>query len=285
MIISIIIRTKNEEESIGKTLDKVLSSKIDQPFEVILVDSGSSDKTLEIAKQFDVKILTIPESKFTFGYSLNYGIQNSSGDIICCLSAHCIPCDDNWLSELIKPIAENKAHATYGRQAPVKGMNPFEELFLNKHFPADGKPDGRIAFSNANCAFVRKLWDETKFDEHVPGWEDYLWYLQSRDRFTFQYVPAASVTHSHRFSMRRTWETAYRDGRALRYIEEKYGLDILGNISSVSGKLKYATNDMLSNIIFFLRHGYLGYIPLMPVVKLYSYLNYRKGYNNTAKTL
>lgn len=277
--ISVIIRSKNEGKGIDKTLRSVFSSKTDQSYEVILVDSGSTDKTLDIARQYDVKVCTIAESKFSYGYSLNYGIQNARGDIICCLSAHCIPCDNNWLDELIKSVIEGKAHASYGRQVPIKGINPFEELFLSRHFPEDGKPIGRVTFSNANCAFVRDMWERTKFDEHIPGWEDYLWYLLAKDKFVFQYAPNASVLHSHAFSMSRTLATAFNTGQSLRYIKENYGPDVLDNISSMSGKFKYAAKDVWSNIVFFLRNGYVGYIPIVPLVKLYSYVNYRKGYN------
>ncbi len=277
--ISVIIRCKNEGKGIDRTLKSLFLCRTDQSYEVILVDSGSTDNTLDIAKRYDVKVFTIPESRFSYGYSLNYGIHNSSGGIICCLSAHCIPCHDDWLSELIKPIIDGTAHATYGRQVPVKGMNPFEELSLSRHFPEDGKPCGRVAFSNANCAFIRGMWEGTKFDERIPGWEDYLWHLLVKDKFIFQYAPNASVFHSHALSMSRIRTTAYNDGRAFRYIRENYALNVLGNISSMPGKFRYAARDIWGNIVFFLRNGYVGYVPIVPIVKLYSYMNYRKGYN------
>lgn len=279
--VSIIIRTKNEESHIGRVLDKVFSQDIRHPFEVIVVDSGSTDGTLDIARRYEVKILSIPSSKFSYGHALNYGIGNSSGDILCCLSAHCIPCDDSWLSELVMPILEGNVHATYGRQVPAEGINPFEELFLETHFPADERTSGRVSFSNASCAFIRKMWDEVKFDEQISGWEDYLWYLLTKDRFVFRYTPNSRVIHSHPFSVRRMARTAYQDGKAFRHMRERYKLDIMADKSSVTGKLRYAIKDVLSHAVFFLRKGYSGAVLMLPFLKAYSYLNYWKGYNSS----
>lgn len=281
-MVSIIIRCRDEEKNIGKTLHMLFNQSVEFPFEVIVVDSGSTDRTLDIATQYNVKILHIPPQKFSYGYSLNYGIQNSSDDIICCLSAHCIPYDNNWLSELVKPIIEGRAHATYGRQIPVKGVNPFEELFLSKHFPENEKSGGRVSFSNANCAFIRKMWDEVKFDEQIPSWEDYLWYLLTKERFIFQYMPNAHVIHSHPFSFTRLARTAYQDGKAFRYIKNNYNLNILDRTSSLIGKMSYVMRDILTNALFFLKKGYLRYLLLLPFVKLYSYFNYWKGYRSNS---
>lgn len=278
MLISIIIRTKDEEKDIGHVLKNIYTQEIQHKFEVIVVDSGSSDKTLDIASQYKVRILHVPAQMFSYGYSLNYGIQQSSGEIICCLSAHCVPYNNFWLSELVKPILEEKAHATYGRQVTEKGVNPFEELFLHKHFPEYEKRGGRVSFSNANCAFVRKMWEEVKFDEKIPSWEDYLWYLSTKNKFIFHYAPDACVIHGHPFSLSRIARTAYQDGKAFRYMKDRYDFNILESASSIVGKFRYATKDLSSHIIFFLKKGYIGPLLILPFVKFYSYLSYWRGY-------
>jgi len=281
-LVSIIIRCRDEEKNIGKTLHMLFNQSVEVPFEVIVIDSGSLDKTLDIARRYDVKILQIPAEGFSYGYSLNYGIQKSSGDIICCLSAHCIPYDNKWLSDLVKPILEGKAHATYGRQTPVEGVNPFEEVFLHRHFPSDDRWKGRISFSNANCSFIRKMWDEVKFDEDIPSWEDYLWYLSTKDRFIFKYVSTACVIHSHPFSIKRAARIAYQDGKAFGYMKDKYSFDILEDKSSVVDKFMYVLEDIASHTRFFLKKRYLGSIFILPFMKLYLYFNYWKGYRSNS---
>jgi rhamnosyltransferase len=279
MHISIVVRTKNEEKHIDQLLERIRLQKLQANYEIVLVDSGSTDRTLDIAGRYDVRIFSIPAEQFTYGYSLNFGIQNAQGDILVCLSAHCIPCDDLWLSNLTAPIQQGKAHATFGRQVPVQGMNPFEEMFLQRHFPEQECRKGRVSFSNANCAFLRTIWEEMYFDELIPSWEDYLWYLSSKDKYLFRYVPNACVIHSHPFSLCRFRNVAYQDGRAFRYIQERYNVNIIEKTSSFTGKIGYVIRDLSSHTVFFLERGYLRHLAMLPFVKLAAYLSYWKGYH------
>lgn len=279
MYISIVVRTKNEEKHIDQLLEHIRLQKVQANYEVVLVDSGSTDRTLDIAGRYGVRIFSIPAEQFTYGSSLNFGIQNAKGDILVCISAHCIPCDDLWLSNLTAPIQKGKAHATFGRQVPVRGMNPFEEMFLRSHFPEKENKKMRVSFSNANCAFRRTMWEEVPFDELIPGWEDYLWYLSSKDKYIFLYIADASVNHSHPFSLARIKNIAYQDGRAFRYMQERYNFNIIEKTSSFKGKLGYVTRDVSSHAVFFMQQGYFRYLAILPFVKLAAYLNYWKGYH------
>ena len=87
-LVSIIIRTKNEEKWIASCLRSVFKQTY-RNFEVIIVDNESTDKTLEKAKKFDVKIISI--KNFIPGKAINDGIRASKGEFIVCLSGHCIP--------------------------------------------------------------------------------------------------------------------------------------------------------------------------------------------------
>jgi len=87
--ISIIIRTKNEEDWISHCLEMIFKQDV-QDFEVILVDNNSSDNTVQIAQRYPLaKIINI--KNFLPGLALNMGIRESKGEYIVCLSAHCIP--------------------------------------------------------------------------------------------------------------------------------------------------------------------------------------------------
>ncbi|MFZ2198326.1 MAG: glycosyltransferase, partial [Thermodesulfovibrionales bacterium] len=245
MLISIIIRCKNEEKSIGRTLEKIYAQAINIPYEVIVVDSGSTDRTLEIVQQYPVRVFRISPESFTFGYALNYGIERTGGTIIVNLSAHCFPVDDYWLSRLISPILEGKAEAAYGKQVPIKEINPFEEVSLNKHFPDDEKKSGRVPFSNANCAFLKTMWEEVKFDEKIPSWEDYLWFLHLKRRYSFRYCSGAAVFHTHSFSLKAIVKRAYNDGRAFSIFKREHHIDLLEDACpGLNNKAKMFLDDI-----------------------------------------
>lgn len=281
MTISIVVRTKNEEKSIGRTLDRVSSQKIDIPVEIIVIDSGSTDTTREIAGRYTSTIFPIPSESFTFGYALNYGIERAKGAIIVNLSAHCTPTDEKWLSELITPIREGRVDAVYGRQVPVRGLNPFEEVSLHKHFPEAEQVDGRVPFSNANCAFLKTMWEEVKFDEDLPSWEDYLWYLLLKDRRRFQYSPKAAVYHSHPFSLGAVINRSFNDGKAFKMFKDRYKIDLIGEAYPTTlAKGRLFVNDMSEHVRFFARNGYLKYIFLVPIVRGMAFKAYRDGYKS-----
>lgn len=281
MTASIVIRTKNEGASIGNLLEKIASQQVAPPPEIVVVDSGSTDDTLNIVGRYPAKVIEIPPAQFSYGRALNLGIRNAQGAIICSVSAHCIPADDRWLHELVRPIQEERAAATFGRQIPIDRLNPFEEVSLSKHFPEDGKKEGRVPFSNANCAFLRKMWEELPFDEKIPSWEDYLWYRLLKERYEFGYCPRAVVSHTHPFSFRRIRTVAYNDGRAFRLIKDLYGIDLVkAGLPSGRSKAWFILQDLFQYAQHFARRGYVKQLFLIPVIRALVYRAYWEGYNS-----
>lgn len=275
---SILIRSKNEETYIGDVLAMIFEQCVGTTFEVVVLDSGSQDRTLEIVRKFNVKIHEMPPEDFTFGYSLNKGISLTSGEIVCCLSAHCVPIHNRWLHELIEPIRSGVADATIGRQVPLKGLNPLEELAVSSYFPAGRQEGVTPHLSNANCAFIRNLWEENRFDEKILGWEDYLWYLQVKSRYRVLYCPRAAVYHSHPFSLTYTLKRSYGDGRAVRYIREVTGVDLTeGKATSRWAMIKHIYTDLMNNAKYLVQEGYYRHLLLLPIIKPLVYFAYQKG--------
>ena len=99
-VASIIIRAKNEEALVGEVLTAVYGQTV-RDIEVIVVDSGSTDRTLEIARTFPLKIIEIQPEEFTYGRALNIGCRAAQGEFLAFVSAHAVPLTANWLACLI----------------------------------------------------------------------------------------------------------------------------------------------------------------------------------------
>ena len=102
---SIIIRALNE----AKYLERLLVGIREQnhlDWEIILVDSGSIDGTLEIAQRYGAGIHHIPQKEFTFGRSLNLGCRAAEGRYLVLVSAHTYPSNNNWLTNLLEPFED-----------------------------------------------------------------------------------------------------------------------------------------------------------------------------------
>lgn len=196
--ISIIVRTKNEEKWIGHCLKAIYEQ--DYPsFEVILVDNNSSDHTLEIAKRFPItKFINI--EKFLPGRAINLGIKESSGDLICCISAHCVPKRNNWLSILSNNIIDQPNRGgVYGRQIPTSFTADIDKRDLIIVFGKDKRIQKKdYFFHNANSMFRREIWEKFNFDEEVTNVEDRVWGKKLiEEGLSIVYEPEAEVFHHH----------------------------------------------------------------------------------------
>jgi len=195
-LVSIIVRIKNEEKWITSCLNAIFDQDY-KNFEVIIVDNNSSDHSRERAKRFKVKIINI--KKFTPGKAINDGIRNSSGEIIVCLSGHCVPTSKNWLSNLIKDSSNSKIAGVYGRQEPFSFSSDLDKRDLINLFGLDKKIQIKDTFfHNANSSFTRKMWKKFPFDENVSNIEDRVWAEQVISAgLQIIYEPSASVYHHH----------------------------------------------------------------------------------------
>lgn len=195
-MISIIVRTKNEERWIGSCLEAISRQNL-KDYEVVLVDNQSSDKTVSKATQYDVTLVTI--EKFKPGAAINRGIEASRGDIIVCLSGHCIPVGPQWLENLVRGLEDDSVAGVYGRQEPLAFTSDLDKRDLLITFGLDPRVQLKDSFfHNANSAFRRSLWEEHPFDEDVRNIEDRLWATEvQKAGYKILYEPDASVYHHH----------------------------------------------------------------------------------------
>jgi glycosyltransferase involved in cell wall biosynthesis len=264
---SIIIRSKNEARFIGEVLQQIFAQIYNQPFEVLLLDSGSRDDTVKIASKFPVTFYPIKPEEFTFGRALNRGAQLAKGDYVVFLSAHCTPVDREWLARLLHPIEEHSdVAATYGRQEPRRGVNPFEEMELDWIFPSDGSREPPVIFSSANCAIQREILLRYPFDEFSPGAEDYIWRKLLPKAHRSIYIPSASVYHSHPLNL-RYWAARFGiDGELIPYLSRTYGMEYYGETSQspLSSFLKWSYSLARREYRYFRDNRYVLHLLLIP---------------------
>ena len=204
--VSVIIRAKNEARYLGETLEAIQGQRL-QDFEVILVDSGSTDSTVAVAEGYGARIVHIDPRDFTYGRALNLGISHSQGQLLVSLSAHATPETDEWLASLVSGFRYAGVAGVYGRHIPRSNASFFE--LLGMRLTGITSKETRIQrdrarFSNANGAIRRTLWEKAPFNEHLPGAEDIEWARQmQRQGYSIVYEPRAAVYHSHGESLPR----------------------------------------------------------------------------------
>lgn len=221
-LLSIIIRTKNEERWISQCLGAVFSQDY-KNFEVILVDNESTDRTVEKAKQFPIqKIVTCKE--YRPGKALNLGILEAKGEYIVCLSGHCIPVNNQWLDKLLQNFSDPKVAGVYGRQEPMSFTSPVDKRDLAIVFGLDRKVQIKDSFfHNANSMIRANLWREIPFDDQVTNIEDRIWaraLLQKGSKIVYE--PEASVYHHHGIHQNLNLERCASVVQVLESIDQDY---------------------------------------------------------------
>lgn len=218
---SLVIRTLNEARYLGSLLDAVAAQDYPRDsVDVIIVDSGSNDATLQIAEQHRCKVLKIRREDFSFGRSLNVGCDAAKGDVLIFISGHCVPVDGKWLSRLVAPFSDSKVAVTYGRQLGGPETKFSEHSLFGKYFPATAEnPQAPFFCNNANAAFRRTAWAARRFDETLTGLEDMHLAKQCVEAgFRVAYVPGAAVYHFHHEQWRQVKRRYEREAIALQAI-------------------------------------------------------------------
>lgn len=240
--ISIVIRSYNEEKHLPKLLAALKKQTI-QNFEVILVDSGSQDKTTSIARKEGAKILQILKRDFSFGRALNIGCEATSSDIILFASAHVYPESCDWLELIINEFKDNDVGLVYGRQRAGKSNKFSEGILLKTWFPNKTERHQISAFcNNANCAIRRKIWLKLPYDETLTGLEDLAWAKSIKKmNWHINYNHRASIIHIHEETWLQVYNRYFREANALSVIEPSIRISLLKALQLFC---QNATNDI-----------------------------------------
>jgi rhamnosyltransferase len=215
--VSIVIPTRNGMRTLPGVLEAVAGQRIDLPFEIVAVDSESSDGTPDWLAGRVQRLLTIRASEFDHGLTRNLGVEQARGALIVLLVQDAQPRSDRWLANLVAPLlADESLAGTFARQQPYPDANPIVRYYLERAVVGSSEP--RVArlrdladfqamaplerlsvctFDNVCSCIRRSVWRAHPFRAAVIA-EDLAW---ARDVLLaghgLAFVPAATVVHSH----------------------------------------------------------------------------------------
>jgi len=210
---SIIIITKNQKRYLEKSLPQIFNQR-ERDFEVIVVDSGSTDGARELFQKYPMKIIDFDRKKFNYSRAFNLGAKEASGKYLIRLSGDAIPADEFWLENLISELELNQNLAgIFSKWLNYKGNLNLVDQFLVWFCMEKEK----IYFEKApnwlgtSGSLRRELWQKYPFDESLPRCEDMDWSIKvQQEGFKILYEPSSRVYHSHneglvRFFKRGIW--------------------------------------------------------------------------------
>ena len=234
-MISIVIPVKNGGADLVRCLEAIARQRVDEEFEIVVVDSGSRDGSAGRAESFGARVHGIPPSEFHHGRTRNLGARLARGDTLVFTSQDAYAADESWLAHLTAPLRDKERLAgVYGRQLPHHDARPPERYFLDFLYGPEPRrqrlEEGEelsfevTLFSNVNSAIPRRTWEAYPFADDIVMSEDQEWSRRVlRAGFGLVYAPDAAVHHSHAYSvvgaMRRFFDSGASAERS--YVDEQ----------------------------------------------------------------
>jgi glycosyltransferase involved in cell wall biosynthesis/GT2 family glycosyltransferase len=225
-MISVVIPVLNGAEFLDEVLGAVTGQVIDEPFEVLVIDSGSTDGSLEIvAAHPGVRLIEIDKSEFGHGRTRNLGVQNTTGELIAFLTQDATPASEHWLSAYRDAFRlEDHVGAAFGPHLPRPGVSPLMARLLRDHFASFGGEDGQpvmqhpgdpIYLSNSNSCIARAAWEQTPFRDIAYAEDQAFGVDIFSNGWAKAYVPGAAAMHSHDYGMVESFKRYFDEYRGL----------------------------------------------------------------------
>ena len=268
---SIVIRTLNESKHLEKLLQGIHGQNY-RDWEIILVDSGSTDGTVDIAQRYGVRIYHIPKDEFTFGRSLNLGCRQAQGRYLVFASGHVWPITNNWLRNMVQPFRDPSVAMVYGRQLGTEATRLSELRDLDTQFgPTSNILIDEAKGNNGNAAIRRELWLDQPFDESLPGLEDVDWARKAEKlEFRVYYAADAAVYHVHEESLKQIYNRYLREATAAKRMFPNYRF----SGTDMGKALPYF---MVRDVLYALRHRKMAKIFQVPGSRAAQFMGMYRG--------
>ncbi len=259
--ISLIIPTKNAGYEFRYLLRKIRTQKGVSDVEIIVIDSGSSDETVAIARSFDCHVIEISPEQFHHGGTRNAAASHATGEYISFTVQDALPCGEFWLRDLVLHLAEDTSvSAATARQVPRSDADLFACFNIWANYQAidflrdkvvSAPPDysslslmqwRKLAQIDDVCsAFRARIFSEFRFlTDYAEDLDIGVRLLKAGHKVAF--VHSSAVIHSHNRTAAYFFQRSYADSFTLSTVfphdgsfipENRSPEEILGGIFSL----------------------------------------------------
>jgi glycosyltransferase involved in cell wall biosynthesis len=278
--VSVVIPTKNAaSEDFESCLRGITQQKGLKELEIIVVDSGSNDDTVEIAKSYGAKIFSIPPEQFDHGATRNYGGDHASGELLVFTVHDAVPASDDLFYVMAQMLlSDPKLAAVSVRQIPRSNADLFACWQIWNHYQYVGcetrisdiedpkKVDAmsiqelrRAAGLDDVCSMHRKsIWDKLKY-QPTDFAEDLEYGIRClKAKYKIGFLGDRAIIHSHNRPAFYHLSKYYIDTRTLFKLFkdkdtdskkwEKIGISTIDQLFSCAKDLYYALNRFSESI-------------------------------------
>ena len=280
--VSIIVPTCNAGDSFYKFAE-MIKKQTANIVQVLVIDSSSSDKTVEIVKENGFTVEVIDRKDFGHGKTRQYALEKVDTEIVVFLTQDALLFDKYAVENIVKfLVSDEKIGAVYGRQIPYPETGILGSFARLNNYPgisrintlADKEKLGiKAAFLSDSFSAYKKpmLMDVGGFPKHVNFGEDM--YVSARllmNGFKTGYCAEAKVYHAHDYSVKQEYERCKEIGRFHK--QEHWLLETFGKAEGEG--LKFVVNE----VRYLFKNGKWYYLPIAFMHNVVKYFGYKVGY-------
>ena len=208
MSVSAILPTLNAAGEIAALL-AALMGQTQPPDEILVVDSGSTDGTAELARAHGARVMSIPRDRFDHGGTRDAALRQTTGEFVLFLTQDALPANERYIEQLLLPFADERIAAASGRQLPRPDTRPYVQAVQLYRYPAQSRTWGSedrealgiraYHLSDVCSAYRRSAYEAVGgFPHPLPTNEDMLIAAAFLDAgYRLAYCADAAVVHSH----------------------------------------------------------------------------------------
>ncbi|MCA9581166.1 MAG: glycosyltransferase family 2 protein [Myxococcales bacterium] len=272
--VTVVMRSKNSDWVIGQALAGLFSQDY-KNFELLVIDSGSTDRTLDLVRAYPHRLIEIQPEEYFPGPVLNRAVEATDSEIIVFQNSDGVPLATNTLRRLVAPFEEPEVQATLARQLPRPDADTWVRRDYSVSFPAKDETPPWITLSLPMAAVRRSAWDRHRFYDAAWGSEDTEWGQWAKDNhIRIAYVPDALIMHSHNYTLKQLYGRRFIEGEADAFI---YGRK--EGLAKVLGRTVVST---ARDWIECLRDGDFVDMPKVPARRAVFHWAYLKGHRHGA---
>lgn len=282
-MISVIIPVKDGGDDLRRCLDGIDRQHVDEPVEVLVVDTDSSDGSPDLARSRGARVLEVGSTEFLHGATRNLAAQQAGGDVLVFTTQDAYAAADDWLARLAGALrANDKLAGVYGRQVPHDEAAPPERFFLDFLYGPEPRVQRAAGpeelslrttlFSNVNSAIRLDVWKRFPFADDLFFAEDQDWARRVLlAGYEIAYEPQAVVRHSHAYTVRSALKRFFDTGASA---ERGF---LAGGSASSSMLRREALRYAREELAWLVRTGRRRWIPYAAVYELAKFLGVQLG--------
>jgi rhamnosyltransferase len=248
--VSIILRSFNEAWALRETLPALAAQNFKR-WELIVIDSGSKDGSVELLRQFQPRhLVQIPHCEYNPARVMNHGMELASSNFGIFLNADATPQGPDWLGPLVTALFDPRVAAVFGRQIPRPDCQAvFAHDYERCFGPNRESASWEHFFSMASSGLRKDIWAKRGFNERMQYSEDdeYTRWCRAQG-LRVLYVPESVAMHSHNYTPAQAWKRSFGEGRALAAVCNDAGArptwwrnGLLGWMNDARRDLKFCT--------------------------------------------